>query len=113
MKVLVCGGRDFADAEAMNRVLSDIKPSMIIHAGLKGAAWLADCWARQHGIPQRRHIANGLRYGSTAGVLNNQWMLQKERPDLVVAFPGDAITADMVARAKAAGIPVREQGHDR
>ena len=33
-------------------------------------------------------------------------MLDKGKPDLVVAFPGGIGTADMVAKARGAGIPV-------
>jgi hypothetical protein len=32
--------------------------------------------------------------------------LRKGKPDLVIAFPGGRGTADMVARARKAGVPV-------
>jgi UDP-N-acetylmuramoylalanine-D-glutamate ligase len=35
-------------------------------------------------------------------------MLEREKPDLVVAFPGGRGTADMVAKARAAGVEVLE-----
>jgi hypothetical protein len=34
-------------------------------------------------------------------------MLDEGRPDLVLAFPGGRGTADLIARAREAGIPVR------
>jgi ABC-type Fe3+-hydroxamate transport system substrate-binding protein len=34
-------------------------------------------------------------------------MIEEGKPDLVVAFPGGRGTADMVAKAEAAGIPVQ------
>jgi hypothetical protein len=34
-------------------------------------------------------------------------MLDKGRPDLVLAFPGGRGTADMIQRAEAAGVPVQ------
>jgi hypothetical protein len=37
-------------------------------------------------------------------------MIDQGRPDLVVAFPGGRGTADMVRRARAAGISVIEIG---
>lgn len=45
--------------------------------------------------------------GKAAGPIRNQRMLDEGKPDLVVAFPGGRGTADMVRRAKAAGVPVR------
>jgi UDP-N-acetylmuramoylalanine-D-glutamate ligase len=35
-------------------------------------------------------------------------MLDKEHPDLVVAFPGGRGTTDMISRAKKAGVKVME-----
>ena len=37
-------------------------------------------------------------------------MLDERRPDLVVAFPGGRGTADMVGRARSAGIEVIDFG---
>ena len=42
------------------------------------------------------------------GSARNQYMIATGAPDLVVAFPGGLGTADMVERAKAAGIEVIE-----
>lgn len=108
MKVLVCGGRKFSDAELLFFVLDEIRPSIVVHGAAKGADALADLWARKRGVPCRRYFAQWLKYGNLAGVLRNQRMLDMEQPDLVVAFPGGRGTADMVRRAKSAGVPVRE-----
>jgi hypothetical protein len=58
----------------------------------------------------RRSIypADWTRHGKAAGPKRNQLMLDKEKPDLVIAFPGGKGTADMVARAKAQGFKVME-----
>ena len=40
--------------------------------------------------------------------LRNQRMLDEGKPDLVVAFPGGRDTADMVRRARSAGVEVVE-----
>lgn len=47
-------------------------------------------------------------HGKRAGSIRNQKMIDDYHPQLVVAFPGGAGTADMVRRARAAGIEVRE-----
>ena len=50
--------------------------------------------------------------GRSAGPIRNQAMLDEGRPDLVVAFPGHHGTADIVRRARAAGIKVRQPGFE-
>lgn len=46
--------------------------------------------------------------GKKAGVLRNQRMLDDGKPDVVIAFPGGRGTADMISRAKKAGVKVIE-----
>lgn len=48
------------------------------------------------------------KYGNAAGPIRNQQMLDEGKPDLVVAFPGGRGTADMVNKARKAGIEVIE-----
>jgi hypothetical protein len=48
------------------------------------------------------------RYGEAAGPIRNAWMLEFGKPDLVVAFPGGRGTADMISKARKAGIEVCE-----
>jgi len=52
------------------------------------------------------------KHGRAAGPIRNQEMIDECKPDLVVAFPGGRGTADMVRRAKAAGIRVIEVQHN-
>jgi hypothetical protein len=49
-------------------------------------------------------MADWEKLGRSAGPIRNQAMLDEGRPDLVVAFPGHHGTADMVRRARAAGV---------
>lgn len=44
--------------------------------------------------------------GKAAGPIRNKQMLDEEKPDLVIAFPGGKGTADMVRQAKKAGVEV-------
>jgi hypothetical protein len=140
MKVLVCGGRRFAQApqylnlsteqilevEALAekqrsflfRVLNEIhsgdspgdKPSaitLLIHGDARGADRTAGTWAMLRGVPREVFKARWAEEDGAAGPLRNQRMLDIGQPDLVVAFPGGSGTADMVARARKAGIPLR------
>lgn len=110
MKVLVCGGRDFADTESVYDVLSKFDPetTVVITGAARGADNIALSVARQLGLWAWPCPADWARYGKAAGHRRNQRMLDQGKPDLVVAFPGGAGTANMIERAKKAGIEVRE-----
>ena len=112
MIVLVCGGRTFNDRELLFGALDDLHRKMrlteIIHGDTGGADALAGRWARGRGIYERVFKADWEKYGKSAGVIRNDRMLQNGRPALVVAFPGDRATADLVARTRKAGVPLME-----
>jgi hypothetical protein len=110
MRVLVCGGRDFKDwdllSEELTYLLGEI--DVIIHGGAKGADRLAGDFAFAAGITEEVYLAKWDEHGLAAGPIRNQRMLDDGKPDLVIAFPGGKGTADMVRRARAAGVEVRE-----
>lgn len=114
-RVLVCGGRDFADADLLNSELDRIHDwsldgpiTSLIHGGARGADTLAGKWAKANGVPVRVFPANWQEHGRGAGHIRNQQMLDEGKPDLVVAFPGGAGTANMIQRARKAGARVIE-----
>lgn len=113
MRVLVCGGRDYADRKHLSETLdvilkqSDRAPyDVLIHGGAPGADMLANDWAQGKLVQVRMFTADWHRLGKAAGPIRNQQMLDEGKPDLVVAFPGGKGTADMVARAEKAGVRV-------
>lgn len=109
MKILVCGGRDYRDRDFVFHTLGSVHAavvvSCVVHGNASGADSLADEWATSEGIEVRAYPANWTLHGRKAGPIRNSQMLAEE-PDieLVVAFPGGAGTADMVAKAKKKGI---------
>lgn len=110
--VLVCGGRDYADCEHLFGVLDLIhrkRPiDVIIHGNARGADSLAGAWAGSRGVGCMVFPADWQTHGKAAGAIRNQEMLDRGEPDSVIAFPGGRGTADMVRRARKAGIPVGE-----
>jgi hypothetical protein len=112
MVILVCGGRDYADREAVFRILDHLLRTrgivLIIQGGARGADALAGAWARERGIENLEFRADWDRYGRSAGLRRNTQMLVEGRPDAVVAFPGGRGTANMVMQARGAGVPVWE-----
>lgn len=106
---LVCGGRDFADLAAFEGIMSDLvelggRPAVVVHGGASGADAMAGEWARVMGINCVVYHADWKTHGKAAGPMRNQKMLDDMKPDLVVAMPGGRGTADMIRRAKAAGV---------
>ena len=110
MRVLVCGGRDYHDRQQVFDVLDDLREpaTHIIHGGARGADTFGRDWAKERKVPYTTFRADWGKLGRAAGPIRNQKMLSEGKPDLVVAFPGGKGTADMVSRAKKAGIPVIE-----
>lgn len=110
MRVLVCGGRDFADYVHVARVLDALHAAepitLVIHGDARGADTLAKRWALARAITQLPFPAKWATHGSAAGMIRNRAMLAKGRPDLVVAFMGGRGTANMVAIARDARPPV-------
>lgn len=108
MRVLVCGGRDYRSRGTVFHTLTELHPSVVIHGGCPtGADAFAQEWASPV-VPIEMYAAEWDKHGKAAGPIRNQRMIDEGKPDLVVAFPGGRGTADMVRRARKAGIPVRE-----
>lgn len=106
MRVLVCGGRSFETWGVVQKALAEVKPSVVIQGGAPGADRLAAKWADVNHVPLVTYPALW-HQGKKGGPVRNAFMLQDSRPDIVVAFPGGAGTRDMIAKAEAAGIPVK------
>lgn len=106
--VLVCGGRDFADADLVARTLSSWAPRRIIHGGARGLDALAGHWAALHQVEVKTYPADWKALGRKAGPIRNQQMLDSEEIHFVLAFPGGRGTADMVRRSRSHGLIVYE-----
>ena len=108
-RVIVCGGRDFDDRDGLFRVLdrvhSDSPINILWHGNARGADTLAGQWARSRGVQCAPTPAQWKKHGKAAGPKRNQAMLG-QGIGRVVAFPGGRGTADMVARARKAGVRV-------
>lgn len=110
---LICGGRDFADQGVFDGAMSDLLqlkgcPRTVVHGDARGADEMANQWAMEMALEIAAVPADWKTHGRAAGPIRNQLMLDEHKPHLVVAFPGGRGTADMIARARAAGIDVAE-----
>lgn len=106
MIILVTGGRDYADQANVFKVLDRIHPDLVIEGGARGADEQARHWCAARGVPNATFHAPWAYHGKSAGALRNRWMIKFIVPELVVAFPGGAGTAHMVACAEREGLHV-------
>lgn len=127
MRVLVYGGRDYADRDRLFAVLDHYhaqRPfTVVIEGEADGADKLARAWAESRGVPVLPFPANwtdletepvverlrhdGTLYNAAAGGVRNQRMLVEGKPDIGIEFPGGRGTADMRSRL------LRSLGDDR
>lgn len=108
--VLVAGSRAFADfpllCATLDRVLADRGPVAIVSGGAGGADRLGERYAAARGLPVERFVPDWGAHGRAAGPIRNREMVAGCA--LAVFFwdgasPG---TADAIARARRAGVPV-------
>lgn len=101
VKVLVTGGRDYADKEYLEIVLDRLNLlhgfTDLCHGAQTGADTLAGEWAKSRDVRVMRFPANWKKFGVEAGPRRNQFMYDTFKPNLIVAFPGRSGTKDMVA----------------
>lgn len=110
MRVLVCGGRNYRDRDAVYRELDARLWAMsaLICGAAPGADTLAWDWGRSRDLPCERFPADWRKHGRAAGPIRNQRMIDEGKPDIVLAFSGGRGTTDMIDRARRAGISVVE-----
>lgn len=116
MKVIVCGDRNWRDADLICDRLSKLpKDTIVIQGGANGADFWGKYIAERLGLEVKSFLPNWGQYGKAAGPIRNRRMLQ-EKPDLVLAFH-DSLkdskgTKDMVNAARKAGVTVEIISHD-
>lgn len=107
-RVVVTGGRDYANEAAVFSVL-DLEPITELAAGdASGADEIAHRWARINGVKHYTYVADWKKHGKAAGPIRNREMLDDFKPDCVIALDGGRGTQDCINAAKERGIPVHD-----
>lgn len=110
MRALVCGSRHWTDADLIYDVLDAKNPDVVIHGAARGVDMIAGRWARERRAEEIPFPADWKTHRKGAGPIRNKRMLREGKPDIVYAFADDLAaskgTANMVAQACRAGIPV-------
>lgn len=110
VRIIVCGGGQFNDRAAVFRVLDHIHTQRSIKEIIQGDCPSgADRWAREWALGcgqlLTRCPVGGTKNGRYAEQIRTQQMLEL-KPDGVVAFPGQGEYMNLIAGARAAGVPV-------
>ncbi len=110
MKVLVCGGRSFDDADFIFRELDRLHArytfATLIEGDARGVDRIAGEWSRSRNIRLIEFPADWKNEGRHAALIRNERMLREGEPDLVIAFPGGNGTWHTCSQAEKLGIPV-------
>lgn len=124
MRVLICGGREYALYGELCLILDKLhaehKFTLVVHGdaggykqdhrqrpvAYKGADALAGRWCEDRGVQQVKVPANWTGQDKAAGMLRNQLMLDLIEPELCIGFPGGVGTNAMMYRSHKQGITV-------
>ena len=106
-KILVCGGRDFDNRDLLFDTLNKLDPESVVCGGATGADDIAADWADWKRRIYHVYPANWRKWGGPAGPIRNKFMLLRENPDLVLAFPGGRGTSNMISTAEKYGHKVQ------
>lgn len=113
--LLVCGSRTYSDVtrvfEELDKIHAENPVSMVIEGEAPGADTFGREWAMARKIPVAMFHADWEKYGRSAGPIRNREMLEKGKPDMVVAFVDKPLdqsrgTKNMVTISRKANIPV-------
>ncbi|QIG65720.1 DprA-like DNA processing protein [Ochrobactrum phage vB_OspM_OC] len=114
--VLICGGRDYADAAKVYDILDYIHKKVGIDVLISGAARGADMiginWAEERGVRCLKFPANWKKYNKAAGFIRNKQMAECE-PDICVAFSGGSGTNNMIKLCEQYGIKYKRYDYGK
>jgi hypothetical protein len=120
MRVLVCGSRDWTDADAIFEYLREYAeatpgPWTVIHGGARGADVLAAEAAKAlgHNV-ESPYLPDYERYGSRRAPIMRNLAMLGTKPDAVFAFMlnGSPGTSMVIAEARRRGIRVNPCFHE-
>jgi 8-oxo-dGTP pyrophosphatase MutT (NUDIX family) len=109
-RVVVTGGRDYADTAAVERTLQAVfarhRGATLVDSGATGAEALARAWAERTGVPVKTIRPDWDDDGRSAGYRRTERVLRHTQVVELVAFPGDGVVAHAVATAEQFGVDV-------
>lgn len=100
VRIAVTGGRNYSNKPRVWQVLDAAIIRLGMTSGVDGGApgWdlFSRQWAESRGIPWKTVKAEWHKYGPAAGPIRNGRILREERPNIVIAGPGNDGTQNMI-----------------
>jgi YspA, cpYpsA-related SLOG family len=113
MIVIIAGGRDYWEPLFAYRELDALHAktpiTRVIQGGATGADKLGKMWAQARNVPMIEVQADWTKYHDQAGPIRNGEMLT-HNPDLLIVFPGNTGTRNMMTQAIGKGVPITKIG---
>ena len=113
---IVTGGRDYRDRDRVHLELETLQPAVLLEGGAMGADQWAREWGKKKGIEcwtcwpcwesHSRHAAGPIRNGHIAR-MGVRFDHVGTHQVVVLAFPGNRGTANMVQTCESLGLEVR------
>lgn len=113
--VLVCGGREYGSKveerihvyATLDQMKAHYGELLIVQGGARGADGQARFWSEDRAVHCATVPAIWNKLGNAAGAIRNSAMLALQ-PQVCIGFPGGRGTADMLKKARAAGVATYE-----
>lgn len=115
LRILVCGGRKYNNRRGVYDYLDSVieQHPIVLGTGynprdkrFQGLDQLAYEWAVSRGVPGRCYPAHWGLFGRSAGPRRNRRMLEMFEAEVLLAWPGNTGTANMMEIAGDAGVLV-------
>jgi hypothetical protein len=108
MKVIIAGGRNFSDRQAVAETIdaSGFEITECVCGGARGADLLGALICHDHKIPIRLFPADWDTFGKAAGHIRNRQMA--EYADALILMPGDTGSDNMLTEARRHGLTIYE-----
>lgn len=86
MRVIIAGSRSITDPRILQQAINICgwTPTVVLSGGARGADFLGEIWAMEHGVPLERFPAEWATLGLRAGIVRN--CVMAEQADALIAL---------------------------
>lgn len=111
MKVIIAGGRDIRDYDAVKSAVeeSEFTVLQVVSGAAKGVDYMGELWSEWRDVPCKRFPADWNTHGKAAGPIRNKQMAEYADALILVWDGKSRGSASMKREAIAAGLKIHEK----